>query len=185
MGRVRQVAASSAGGAGDILRLGTSQGLGERLDRILEALYKTAPSLEVQLVSAPAAERIARVRDGALDAAFVRGERTAPGVELLPAWQDPLTAALPALHSLAAQPVIRLAELSRVALRLAPRQDNPPFHDLILGACAEAGFQPLAGPPFTTLQDTLAGIGTGPPTWTVLYTPTPRSVGARVTWPRR
>jgi DNA-binding transcriptional LysR family regulator len=95
VGRVRQVAASSAGGAGDILRLGTSQGLGERLDRILEALYKTAPSLEVQLVSAPAAERIARVRDGALDAAFVRGVRTAPGVELLPAWQDPLTAALP------------------------------------------------------------------------------------------
>jgi DNA-binding transcriptional LysR family regulator len=168
--RVRRVAASSADGACGIVRLGTSQGLGERLDRILEALYKTAPGLEVRLVTAPVAERIARVRDGVLDAAFTRGVRTAPGVELLPLWQDPLTVALPALHPLAAQPVIQLAELSGVALRLAPRQDNPPFHDLILGACAEAGFQPLAGPPFTTIQDTLAGIGTGPPSWTVLYT---------------
>ena len=51
-----------------------------------------------------------------------------------------------------------------------PRPDNPPFHDLILGACADAGFEPLPGPPFTTPQDTLAEIGTGPAAWTVLYT---------------
>jgi hypothetical protein len=44
------------------------------------------------------------------------------------------------------------------------------FYDLILAACADAGFEPLSGPPFTTPQDTLAEIGAGPPTWTVLYT---------------
>jgi hypothetical protein len=28
------------------------------------------------------------------------------------------------------------------------------FYDLILAACADAGFEPLSGPPFTTPQDT-------------------------------
>jgi LysR substrate binding domain len=111
-----------------------------------------------------------RVRAGELDAAFVRALTTAPGLELLPMWQDPLTVALPATHALAAQPAIQLPQLAGIPLRLAPRHDNPPFHDLILDACAEVGFQPLPGPPFTTLQDTLAEIGTGPASWTVLYT---------------
>jgi len=170
VGRVRQVAADVAAGVGGILRVGTSQGLGERLDRTLEELRKTAPGLQVRLISAPAAERVARVRAGELDAAFVRAVTSAPGVELLPMWRDPLTVALPATHPLAAQPAIQLAQLSGIPLRLAPRPDNPAFHDLILGACADAGFEPLPGPPFTTPQDTLAEIGTGPPTWTVFYT---------------
>src|SRR5712672_3278690 len=45
-GRVREVAA----GADGILRVGTSQGLGERLDRALEELRTTAPGLQVRLV---------------------------------------------------------------------------------------------------------------------------------------
>src|SRR5437899_2638590 len=83
---------------------------------------------------------------------FVRAVTSAPGVELLPAWQDPLTVALPATHPLAAQPAIQLAQLRGIPLRLAPRPDNPAFHDLIVGACADAGFEPLAGPPFTIPQ---------------------------------
>jgi DNA-binding transcriptional LysR family regulator len=169
-GRARQVATGIASGTDGILRVGTSQGLGERLDRTLEQLHRSAPGLQVRLVSAPAAERVARVRAGELDAAFVRAATTAPGVELLPMWPEPLTIALPATHPLAAQPSIQLSQLSGIPLHLAPRQDNPPFHDLILGACADAGFEPLPGPPFTTTQDTLAEIGTGPPAWTVFYT---------------
>jgi hypothetical protein len=84
--------------------------------------------------------------------AFVRAVTTAPGVELLPSWQDPLTVALPATPPLAAQPAIQLRQLSAIPLRLAARDENPPFHDLILGACADAGFQPLTGPPSTTPQ---------------------------------
>jgi DNA-binding transcriptional LysR family regulator len=169
-GRTRQIAASIAAGAGGLLRVGTSQGLGERLAQILEVLRRAAPTLEVRLVSAPVTERLARVRSGELDVAFVRAVTAAPGVELLPVWNDPLTVALPAAHPLAAQPAIQLRQLSPIPLRLAARDDNPPFHDLVLGACADAGFQPLPGPPFTTPQDALAEIGTGPPTWTVLYT---------------
>lgn len=91
----------------------------------------------------------------------------------------PVSVAVPATHPLAAEPVIRLSQLSGIPLRLAPRQDNPVFHDIILGACADAGFEPLLGPPFTTVQDTLAEIGTGPPTWAVLYTAAAEQVPVR------
>jgi DNA-binding transcriptional LysR family regulator len=169
-GRARQVATGIAAGTDGILLVGTSQGLGERLDHTLEQLGKIAPGLQVRLVSAPVSERIARVRAGDLNAAFAPALTSAPGVELLPVWQDPLTVALPATHALAARPAIQLSQLADIPLRLAPRENNPPFHDLILGACADAGFEPLPGPPLTTAQDTLAEIGTRSPTWTVLYT---------------
>jgi DNA-binding transcriptional LysR family regulator len=39
-GRTRQIAASIAAGADGLLRVGTSQGLGERLDQILEELRR-------------------------------------------------------------------------------------------------------------------------------------------------
>jgi len=167
--KTRQVAAELAAGTPGILRLGTSQGLGERLDEVLSELARDAPALQVRLIAAPAAERVARVRSGELDAAFVRNATAVAGVELLPTWDEPLAVALPATHSLAAEPVVHLQQLRDLPLRLAPREDNAPFHDLITRACADAGFDPPPGPAFTNAQDTLAEIGTGPASWTVLY----------------
>jgi hypothetical protein len=143
---------------------------GERLDRVLEELRKTVPRLQARLVSAPVAERIARARTGELDAAFVRAVTTAADVELLPhvaGSADCRPARDPPPCGRAGYP-----PTATEGDPAAPgaREDNPPFHDLILGACADAGFDPLSRPPFTTPQDTLAEIGTGQPTWTVLYT---------------
>lgn len=169
--KTRQVAAELAADAAGILRLGTSEGLGERLDDALSALARTAPTLQVRLVAAPARQRLAHVRSGLLDAAFVRNVSAADGVELLPLWREPLVVALPATHPLAAEPIVRLTALRDTALplRLVPREVNRPFHDLIIEACRAAGFEPNLGPAFTNVQDTLAEIGAGPPSWTVLY----------------
>jgi DNA-binding transcriptional LysR family regulator len=75
VGRVSQTATDIAAGTDGMVRVGTSQGLGERLGHVLGQLRKTTPSLQVRLVSAPLAERISQVRSGKLDAAFVRGGR--------------------------------------------------------------------------------------------------------------
>ncbi len=165
--KARQVAAQLADGG--VLRLGTSQGLGERLPRVLDELARTGPALRVQLVGAPTERRLAMVRSGQLDAAFVRAMPRARDLELLPLWDDPLVAALPATHPLAAHPTLELRQLRDLPLRLAPREDNPAFHDLILAACAAAGFEPELGPAFTNTQDTLAEIGSSRPCWTALY----------------
>lgn len=167
--RTRQVAAAIAAGEDGVLRLGGVQGPGERMYRLLDALASAAPRLQVRLLRLPFTDRLAAVRSGALDAAFVRALTQAPGLELLPVWTDPLYVALPAAHPLAAEAAPRLAQLAGLPLRLAPRADNPPFHDLVTGTLRAAGAEPLAGPPFTGFQETLTAIGSGAPSWTVFY----------------
>ncbi|PSJ29150.1 LysR family transcriptional regulator [Streptosporangium nondiastaticum] len=152
------------------LRVGTTTGLGLRLDAVLTALTERAPQLLVELVSAPRATRLQQVRDGELDAAFVRGaDAHSPGLEFLPLWRDSLVAALPTGHPLAAPPHVPLTDLAGLPLRIAPRETNPHLVDTVVGACRAAGFEPVMGAAFTTDQDTLAAIATGRPSWTVYY----------------
>ncbi|MER7348713.1 LysR family transcriptional regulator [Streptomyces aurantiacus] len=189
--RTRDVASALASGTEGLLRLGTVQGPGDRTYRLLATLRRTAPQLRVRLRRLPLTERLAAVRSGELDAALVRAVRRAPGVELLPVWSDPLYVALPAEHPVAAESgdgqettsghapatgtasPLRLEQLARLPLRLAPREHNPPFHDLVTGALrAATGAEPLLGPPFTTLQETLTGLAeqsADSPSWTVFY----------------
>ncbi|MFD9367701.1 LysR family transcriptional regulator [Streptomyces sp. NPDC060020] len=128
-------------------------------------------ALRVVLRHLPVAERLRAVRDGELDAAFVRGTLTAPpGTELLPVWHDPLYVAVPAAHPLAALPALSLADPAGLPLRLADRAANAPFHDLVTGALRDAGARPPLGPPFTGLRETLTAIASSAtPSWTVFY----------------
>ncbi|AXG52845.1 transcriptional regulator [Streptomyces lincolnensis] len=128
------------------LRIGTSTGLGEHLDRVLAAFARRAPGVPVELHSLPVAERLARVAGGRLDAAFVRAVEPVPGVRVLPLWADPLVVALPATHPLAARTEIGVEELAGLPLALTERRANPALVDLVVGACQEAGFEPLPGP---------------------------------------
>ncbi|QMU72063.1 LysR family transcriptional regulator [Streptacidiphilus sp. P02-A3a] len=157
------------------LRIGTSAGLGDHLDRLLDQLTGKSPELAVDLVSAPVQERLRQVAEGRLDAAFVRGgsqeqrEQGPAGLRTVEVWRDPLVAALPARHPLAARPAVDLADLAGLRLALTPRRNHPSLVDLVVGACAAAGFEPLPSTGAGTLQDTLSAIGAGQSLWTVVY----------------
>lgn len=183
--KVGRIASAIASGAEGALRVGTSQGLGERLDRVLDHLAATRPRLRVRLSSAPLAERLAAVRGGELDAAFVRILGRAAGLELLPLWTEPLVVVLPAAHPLAGQATLTIGQIAGLPVRLSAREANPLLHDLITAAITATGREPLIGPPFTTLQDSLAEIATGPASWTVLYAAaTPQAPAGRVAYRR-
>ncbi len=149
------------------MRLGTSRAFADRVYRALGTLSAHRPRLRVRLERAPQEARLAAVRSGTFDAALVRLVRRADGLALHPVWTEPLIAALPADHPLAAQggdPCPRA--LARLPLRLVPREANPALHDLI--ASAVPGWTP--GPPFTTLDDTLADVASArEPSWTVFH----------------
>ncbi|MFB7179842.1 LysR family transcriptional regulator [Streptomyces sp. NPDC056257] len=187
--RTRALAAELAAGTAGLLRLGAVHGPGERMNRLLRRLAQPAEPAQsaelahpagpaqsgggfrVVLRHLPVAERLRAVRDGELDAAFVRGTLTAPpGTELLPVWHDPLYVAVPAAHPLAALPALSLADPAGLPLRLADRSANAPFHDLVTGALRDAGARPPLGPPFTGLRETLTAIASSAaPSWTVFY----------------
>ncbi|MEU2870180.1 LysR family transcriptional regulator [Streptomyces olivoreticuli] len=153
------------------LRLGTSSGLGTRLEAILAEFAGLAPHAQLELVTAATDERLKRVRSGELDATLLRGQRDVPELELLPLWEDALVVALPARHDLAVRGTIDMADLAGLPLRLAGHTRNPALYELVTRSCREAGFEPVLGPEFTTDQDTLATIGYGKPSWTVYYAP--------------
>ncbi|MFC5090103.1 LysR family transcriptional regulator [Amycolatopsis plumensis] len=152
-----------------LLRLGTSEGLGDRLDVLLAEFTRRAPETQLELVHAPTAQRLHRVRDGSLDATIVRGDRPAPGLDFSLLWTDEVVVALPASHPLAESEVVPFAALAALPARLSPPSRNQPLYDLIVSCCREAGFEPLLGKEFTTAQDTLGTLGFGRPHWTVFY----------------
>lgn len=152
-----------------VLRIGTSVGLGTRLEHVLASLAASAPDITVELTSSPTTGRLQAVRDGELDAAFVRGASRRQGLDLIPVWKDPLVVALPAAHPLATGTAVHVADLAALPLRIVPRENNPHLVDLVVAACNAAGFEPVVGPAFTTDQDTLAAIATGAASWTVFY----------------
>jgi DNA-binding transcriptional LysR family regulator len=153
------------------LRIGVSTGLGERIGQVLASLQRGIPPVASELVSAPLRARLERVAAGQLDAAFVRGATSAPGVELIEVWQDRLLVALPSGHELAGLSVVPIGKLADLPLRIVSRQLNPPLVDLVLGVCAEAGFTPALADHPEGVENVMAAVASGPPTWTVLYEP--------------
>jgi DNA-binding transcriptional LysR family regulator len=152
-----------------LVRLGTSEGLGDRLDVLLGAFARLAPSASLELLHAPTLQRLQRVRDGSLDATIVRGSWPAPGLDFTPLWMDEVVVALPSAHPLAASSSVEFASLASLPARLSPLARNQPLHDLVVSSCREAGFEPVLGKEFTTAQDTLGTLGFGRPHWTVFY----------------
>ncbi|SED31268.1 DNA-binding transcriptional regulator, LysR family [Amycolatopsis tolypomycina] len=155
--------------AGASVRLGTSEGLGDRLDALLRAFAGLAPSASLELLHAPTLQRLQRVRDGSLDATIVRGSWPASGLDFTPLWMDEVLVALPSSHPLAALSAVPFASLASLPARLSPPSRNQPLYDLVVSCCREAGFEPVLGTEFTTAQDTLGTLGFGRPHWTVFY----------------
>ncbi|WP_031464497.1 LysR family transcriptional regulator [Sciscionella sediminilitoris] len=159
------------------VRLGTSQGLAERLDVVLPAFAERTEA-RLELVDLGTEERLRAVREGELDAALVRGRRTLAGLRLFPVWRDELLVALPAAHPLAGAETVEFAALAELPLRIAEHGRNPALYELVLDCCRTAGFEPRLGRAFTTAQDTLADIGFGGPAWTVFYAAHAKQIAA-------
>jgi DNA-binding transcriptional LysR family regulator len=152
-----------------LVRLGTSEGLGDRLERLLNSFTRLLPEAQLELVHAPTAQRLQRVRDGSLDATIVRGSWPSAGLDFTPLWTDEVLVALPAAHPLASAEVVSFADLADLPARLSSPERNRPLYELVLASCREAGFEPVLGKEFTTAQDTLGTLGFGRPHWTVFY----------------
>ncbi|WP_055588103.1 LysR family transcriptional regulator [Streptacidiphilus griseoplanus] len=151
------------------LRLGTGSSLGSRLDVFLDAVAGQDARLRVQFEKSGREERLRRVRDGRLDAAFVRGAVPQPGLRLLPLWEDRLLVVLPAAHPLAELDPLPLHRLRGLPLRLAPSAGASGLGEAVGRACRAAGFEPERGRPNTSLAETLAELAAGEQAWTVLF----------------
>ena len=84
---------------------------------------------------------------------------------ILLAWHDPreMAAALPARHRLTRRPHLTLKDLAAETFILYRRPDGRGLYDVIIAACAEAGFSPHVGQEAPRIVSTLnlvaAGLG--------------------------
>lgn len=153
------------------LQVGTMTGMGDRLEVVIESVARRRPGLRIDVQGVPAPARLDMVRDGLLDAAFVRFAGDAPGLILMPAWREPLRVAVAAdspLAGRAGEGGLGLDELAGLPLRLVARERNPALHDLVLRVLREAGVSPQLGAPVTDLAEALTGLGRDG-AWTVVY----------------
>ncbi|NBH04243.1 LysR family transcriptional regulator substrate-binding protein, partial [Amycolatopsis sp. SID8362] len=145
------------------VRIGTAAGMTVRLERGIDAFRERAPEFDVVLADLPVEARLNALRQGDLDLALTRGVRSAPGLEVLPAWTERLYAVVSRHHPAADRPAIGFADLAEDTLRLPAREHD----DAVVLALRDTGTHP-AGRPTGTLQETIVEVGSSPRSWTVL-----------------
>src|SRR5262249_3761552 len=91
---------------------------------LIQAFSALAPHLTLDAVHTTIANQEVYVLDGRVDVCFVRAPIASPLIELVPLFDEPCVAALPAEHPLASAGSVRLADLAGLTV-LAEDADVP------------------------------------------------------------
>jgi DNA-binding transcriptional LysR family regulator len=103
----------------------------------------TYPEVEVSLEESPSTVLAAALREGRIDAAFVRPPlRTGEGIELHLIDEEEMVVAVSSSHPLAQRPDVEMRDLTDETFVLYPRTERPGLADTVIAACEKAGFVP-------------------------------------------
>ena len=106
--------------------------------------FRTAyPEVELSLEESPSTVLANALREGRIDAAFVRPPlRTGEGIDLHLIDEEEMVVAVPTSHPLALRPELEIADLAEETFVLYPRTERPGLADTVIAACEKAGFAP-------------------------------------------
>lgn len=128
---------------------------------VLRSYRARFPDVSVSLLEAGSAEQIARLLEDRLDVGFVRGMLDEPALEVEPVAEDPLAAALPAGHRLAAGPVVDVPELAGEPLVLTARHGAPTTYADVIATLRQHDVEPRVVHETETIQATLGLVAAG------------------------
>lgn len=110
------------------------------------AFRERYPGVELMLEEQLSTALVALLREGRLDAAFIRPPLpTDEGWERRAFAEEPLVAAVPRAHRLGARRSARLVDLRDESFVFYHRRVRPGLTDTVISACERAGFQPREG----------------------------------------
>jgi len=176
----RAVRAARAAARGEVQRLEVSfvvtldHGL---VSHVIAAFRKRHPKVAIGLTQMTSVEQIVALRDGRIDAGFVRMPLEHRGVECDLIARDPFVVALPATHRLARRRLVDLRQLAGEPFVMLEASQHPKFHAATLELCRKAGFEPHVVQESERLQNltvmVAGGIGLAllPQSMNVLRTP--------------
>ncbi|UPG72922.1 LysR substrate-binding domain-containing protein [Roseomonas gilardii subsp. gilardii] len=102
------------------------------LAELIEQYREVHPGIEVEITEGTARDAVMKLRANRLDVAFVAGAPELPDCHTRPIWTEPLVAALPERHPLAAEPAITWADLAGDTFLVRYGGTGPQVHDHIL-----------------------------------------------------
>jgi DNA-binding transcriptional LysR family regulator len=114
----------------------------------IRSFKRAYPDVDLSLEEINTARLIAGLREGLLDAVFLRSEDLeSEDLQLYPLSDEPMVVALPASHPAAGSSSINLRQLRNEPLILTPRGVGQTLFDTVIAACRQAGFEPVLGQP--------------------------------------
>lgn len=118
------------------------------------------PAVQVALEEANTMRLLDLLAREAMDAIFLRpGLTELDGLRLLRLPDEPMLAALPAAHPLAARQALPLGVLAGEPLILFPPAVGLSLHDEIVSACRQAGFEPVTAQVAPQITSALGLVG--------------------------
>lgn len=130
----------------------------------IRSFKQAYPDVDLSLDESNTERLFAGLRDGLLDAVFLRSEELGgDDLQLHPLSEEPLVVVLPAGHPAAASPRVDLSRLRDEPLILTPRGVGQTLFDIVIAACRDAGFEPVLGQaaPQVVSAVTLVAAGLG------------------------
>lgn len=132
--------------AGEVGRLAvgfTGSATYELLPTLARVMEKELPDLELDLrgeMLTP--DQVAGLREHTLDVGILRPPVRDPGLDVRVLRQEPLIAALPCDHRLAAGTTVRLADLRNEPFITYPSHHRSVVYEAVVDACQQVGFRP-------------------------------------------
>lgn len=110
---------------------------------VVRAFRKRFPAVDLQLREMSSAAQVAALREGQIDAGFLREPAPVdPEIRCEAVGEEAFVAVLPPEHPLARRQEVALASLANEPFVHFPRPVAPGLYDRILALCQEAGFRP-------------------------------------------
>jgi DNA-binding transcriptional LysR family regulator len=112
------------------------------LPQVLRRFGAAHPKLRLVLRELSSSEQLAELVHDRLDLGVGHTTRVPAGFSQILVSSQPFMACLPVGHALAGEAVLPLERLKGEAFAVVMRAVSPDYHDRILAACADAGFEP-------------------------------------------
>lgn len=129
---------------------------------LLHQFQSRYPEMELLTREENMASLMQDLRDGFLDAAFIRLPcESSKAFNLKIIASEKMQVALPAGHALSKPPTLSLVQLADEQLIMFPREVTPSLYELILSACLRAGLSLHRGHQFPQISSSLSMVAAG------------------------
>jgi DNA-binding transcriptional LysR family regulator len=144
----RAVAAAKRAGAGDLGQLRVAYSWSARFETLPamgQALRAHHPDVELLAQEMWNAAMIPALRSGTVDVAIALCPELVPDLADEVIRTEPVVAVLAATHPLASEKAIPLSSFAQETFVFFTRELAPRLHDVLIGLCRRAGFEPKVG----------------------------------------